>query len=135
MKPLYQAIAATASALAYLEEHNSTSEWRARWARVLAVLETRLPRGSGFDCGTRIDRERSGAARLVLSTEFHHMDDTGYTHWTSHRITVRPDFLDGFSIAVSGRDTNGFKDYCAEEFNTALRAPVEDWEAIVKASA
>lgn len=86
-----------------------------------------LPSGSGFDSGTRIDWERSNADRLVLVTDFHHMDEHGcYDGWTCHSVTVRASLALGLVLTVSGRDRNGIKDHIAETFALALRATVPD---------
>jgi hypothetical protein len=84
-----------------------------------------LPSGSGFDTGTRIS-VASTPQKIFLNTDFHHMDETGYTHWTTHRVTVRPEFL-GINIKVSGPDTNNFKDFAIEIFETALTTRIQ-WD-------
>lgn len=96
-------------------------------ARLTEIEKNYLPSGSGIDCGTKIDRDRSTASRVVFTTEFHHMDGSGmYDGWTEHTVVVRPSFIGGLDLRVTGRDRNGIKDYLADVFNTALRETVED---------
>jgi hypothetical protein len=90
------------------------------WTPVLDTINAQLPRGSGFDAGSRFLPEDSTQSRLVFETAFHHMDDAGmYDGWTNHQIIVNPSF-DGFDIRVTGRDRNGIKDRIAECFYYAL---------------
>lgn len=78
------------------------------------------PHGSGFDNGTMLDFDKSGGAKLVFTTAFHHMTEHGYySGWTEHTVTVTPAF-DGFDLKISGRDRNDIKDYIADVFNTFL---------------
>ena len=131
---LAEHIASTAEAIRTCERSGNT-EWQETWGAVLRSLaRDYLPRGSGIDCGTTIREDLTGAARLVMETEFHHMDEFGcYDGWTQHRITARPTFGPDVSITVSGRDRNGIKDYLAEVFQSALVSVVPDaeWAALV----
>ena len=80
-----------------------------------------LPSGSGVDCGTKIDLDRSNGDRLVLTAGYHHMNDGGmYDGWTEHTITVRPSFVGRFNLTIGGRDRNGIKEYLADLFHSAL---------------
>lgn len=111
-------------------EHNSKaadSDLVALWQYRLEFLATEcLPSGSGFDNGTELDLERSNPQRLVFKTSFHHMTEGSYDGWTEHSVTVRPSFLFGREIAVSGRNRNQIKDYIAETFESAMAAPAPD---------
>lgn len=81
-----------------------------------------LPRGSGIDSGSYVDQDASRPDRVVICTEFHHMNDVGmYDGWTSHSVVVTPTF-DGIDVRVTGRDRNGIKDYLADVFRDALMA-------------
>lgn len=88
---------------------------------ILADIERDiLPSGSGFDSGTRIDREESTAARIVLKTDFHHMNDGGfYDGWTQHRVILTPTF-DGFDMRVTGKDKRQIKEYIGDTFHAVL---------------
>lgn len=89
-----------------------------------------MPRGSGFDSGTQFDFDKSKSNRLVFNTEFHHMNSNGYYDgWTSHNVTIKPDLVFGFTIAISGRDRNEIKDYIADAFHHALSSELEaQWD-------
>lgn len=106
-------------------EKTENTEWRSRHRDTLSdLIKQRLPHGSGFDAGTRLE-DASTADRLVFSTEFHHMNDVGfYDGWTDHLIIVTPTFT-GFDIRVSGKDRNGIEDYIADTFHYALSASME----------
>jgi hypothetical protein len=92
-----------------------------RWDDTLTdLIKDCLPSGSGFDAGTTFNEELSTDHKLVFDTQFHHMDDGGYTKWTSHRVTIRSSFISGFEIKVSGPNYRDIKDYIADTFNMAL---------------
>lgn len=96
-----------------------------KWDDLLDRLEKLLPSGSGFDSGTKIDRDATHAEKIVLSTSFHHMDDNGYyCGWTEHVVTVTPSFR-GFNLRVSGRNRNDIKEYIGETFHHTLNEDVE----------
>lgn len=86
-----------------------------------AWVRHQLPSGSGFDSGTELDWNRSTEDKLVFTTAFHHMNDSGmYDGWTRHNVTVTPSFHHGCNITVSGQNRNDIKDYIAEIFHFAL---------------
>jgi len=81
-------------------------------------LEERLPHGSGFDIGCKVDLEKSTAQKIVISTHFHHMDEHGYYDgWTEHTVTVTPCLVNGYKLKVSGVNKNNIKDYIYDMFN------------------
>lgn len=84
------------------------------------IVKERMPSGSGFDVGTKIDEDKSRPDRLVFDTEFHHMNEAGYDGWTQHTVSVKPSFVFGLDITISGRDRNEIKDYIHESFSLAL---------------
>jgi len=104
-------------------------EWADRHEeRAEALVEEFMPSGSGFDSGTVLDFDKSTGEKLVFTTAFHHMAESGmYDGWTNHEVTVRPSFVHGFEIKVSGRDRNQIKAYIGETFHHALgrEAPEE----------
>ena len=104
-------------------EHGGNGHWFGTWSeRLRAVEREQLPSGSGFDSGTSIDVERSLPDCIVFHTQFHHMDDDGYyCEWTSHTIRVRPSFIHGFHLTVSGPNTRDIKDYIHQTFEILLR--------------
>lgn len=132
-KPLYQALAAALDAARTCEQTKKTNanaaEWRANHlARVRELVAQHMPSGAGIDNGTKIDIDRSTGDRLVFTTAYHHMNDTGhYDGWTEHTVTVRPSLAWGFRLTISGRDRNEVKDYLTDVFVEALNAKVDEY--------
>jgi hypothetical protein len=98
-------------------------EWYDKWeAKIDWICKQFLPSGSGIDCGTKLDEERSTERRLVFTCEYYHMNKNGmYDGWTSHTITVTPAF-DGLDIIISGRDRYQIEEYLHEVHQSALEA-------------
>jgi hypothetical protein len=112
------------------------NDWADKWAdRLLYIQKNLLPSGNGFDDGTLIHWEATGFGKVVLTTSFHHMDESGgYAGWTEHTVTIRPAFYFGTLISVSGRNRNEIKDYIAETFEyTLTREVVWDGETLREA--
>jgi hypothetical protein len=104
---------------------SGNTEWYERHGITLKALLDRLPSGSGWDRGTTLEEDHSGAHKLVFTGSYHHMNDGGYYYaWTDHAITARPSFL-GLEITVSGRDRNQIKEYLSDLFHTALADTAE----------
>lgn len=79
-------------------------------------LQSMLPHGSGIDCGCKIDVDKSGDNKVIITFEYHHMNENGYyAGWTSHKLTVRPTFS-GIDMKISGRDVDGLKEYLYDVF-------------------
>jgi hypothetical protein len=92
----------------------------------LDKLIKHLPSGSGIDAGVKLDFERSNSKCVVLTFNFHHMNDVGYYDgWTYHTAIVTPAF-GGFNLAITGRDRNQIKDYLYDVFDYALRQKVDE---------
>ena len=99
--------------------------WLNKFAEQIERLEKLLPHGSGIDCGCKIDLERSTSKKVIIHTEFHHMDECGfYDGWTTHDVILTPDF-GGFEMRITGRDKNGIKDYLYDTFYFVLNEEVE----------
>jgi hypothetical protein len=98
------------------------AEWYGKHKEnILALVHEHMPSGSGFDCGTELAFDESHGEKLVFTTSFHHMNDTGYYDgWTEHTIVVTPSFS-GFNLRISGRDRNDIKDYIHDVFSQALK--------------
>lgn len=124
---LAYAIASLATAIRNCERAGN-KEWESRHREKLeSLVREYMPSGSGFDSGTTIDLDRTGGERITFNTAFHHMNDAGmYNGWTQHVVTVRPHFIGGLQVKVSGPDRNGIKDYIAESFELALIAEVTE---------
>lgn len=100
---------------------NKKVERSAEWLFAIEKLvKDRMPSGSGLDAGTKFDFEASRLDRLVLITDFHHMNEHGfYDGWTYHKVIVTPSFV-GFDLRITGRDRNQIKDYLYDIFYQAL---------------
>ena len=108
---VYQAIASAISAL--------PREWAEE--RLALIEREYLPSGSGIDAGCKILVEESHKDRIVIQTEFHHMNEVGYYDgWTHHKIIVTPSLIYGFDLRITGRDRNGIKEYLGQLFDHAL---------------
>ena len=100
------------------------TEWFDKWTARINDLVDRLPTGSGWDNGTKIDLDASHAEKIVLYGGWHHMNDNGfYDGWTEHTITVTPSFA-GVNLRISGRNRNDIKEYLYEMFEYALTRPL-----------
>lgn len=92
----------------------------------LDKLEKMLPSGSGIDCGCKIDVSASGKNKVVITFDFHHMNENGYYDgWTSHKLIVSPSFGFDFEMNISGRDKNDTKEYLYDLFDSVLREKTE----------
>ena len=82
------------------------------------LAENWLPKGSGFDAGTRVIECTPN--KFVFKADFHHMDENGYYDgWTEHTIRAVSTF-NGNEIKVTGKDRNMIKDFISETFNHIL---------------
>lgn len=123
-EPLYRILAALVGQHARCVESNNT-EWRDRSAAsIVSLVRDHMPRGSGFDNGTKLDMFASTSEKLVFTTAFHHMNSDGYYDgWTDHTVTVRPILeAPGYCIHIGGRNRNEIKDYMHDCFDSALSA-------------
>jgi hypothetical protein len=117
---LAQAIASAVTARANCRA-SGNKEWLERWTdRIESLVRDHMPSGSGIDCGTKIDLERSNEHALRFSFSFHHMDEHGYYNgWTEHQLVVKPAFQ-GLSLHITGPDRNQVKEYLYEVYSQAL---------------
>ena len=107
-------------------KERGNDEWYCRHSDTIDQLTELLPSGSGFDSGTKIDLDRSTGEKIVMSADFHHMNDGGYYDgWTEHTVTVRASLLFGIDLSVSGRNRNDIKDYIHEVYQSALLEEIE----------
>ena len=108
---------------------SSNVEWFKRHRRTIdAIVKQFLPSGSGFDSGIEflnLDGRAHDGTSLKFRAAFHHMDESGYTGWTTHCITVRATFA-GFDLKISGSNKNDIKDYIADTFNIALTEEIPE---------
>jgi len=127
MTKVYQAIASKIAAMRNCLD-NGNGEWFTRHRDAIDnIMREHMPRGSGFDAGTEFDvcdHVDDNRERLVFTTSFHHMNETGfYDGWTDHKVIVTPSFA-GFDLRVTGRDRNGIKEHIADTFHHALERAV-----------
>lgn len=123
---IYKTLATVISArLNCLERWDTHGEGYSKWIechteKIEELLEC-FPSGGGFDAGTQIDLDASTGERLVFTTAYHHMHDSGmYDGWTEHQVIVTPSLLHDFSITVKGRNKNGIKDFIGDCFHDVL---------------
>lgn len=95
--------------------------------KLLWLSKNCLPSGSGIDCGTKIQLDKSRYSWVYLYCGFHPMDANGYYDgWTKHHIKVFPTF-DGFEISISGRNRNDIKAYLYDVYHICLSQEFEGY--------
>lgn len=118
-------VASEISSLLEAIENCKTSgngEWQERHRiRLVELVDRYLPSGSGIDSGTKLDRDKTTAQKLVFAMNFHHMNDGGYYDgWTEHELTVIPTFC-GIEVSrVTGSNRNEIKNYLADVLRDSL---------------
>lgn len=79
--------------------------------------------------GTQMDLEQSSEEKLVFTTAFHHMNESGmYCGWTEHTVICTPSLAFQFRLKITGKDRNDVKDYLHSTFQEALAAEVGELE-------
>ncbi len=103
------------------------AEWFGRHEdRIEELVKDYMPSGSGVDCGTKMDLDASTSDKLVFTTSYHHMNESGmYDGWTEHTVTVTPSLAFGFTLRIGGRDHNDIKEYLRDLFAEALGTVIE----------
>ena len=116
-RELYQIIASAIRMVSFGSEN-----FRSEYEDLLEYIERNiLPSGSGVDCGTKINMEKSKDNLIVLDVDFHHMDEHGYYDgWTHHKVKVCPDLVFGYDLKVTGRDKNMIKEYLGDLYHYVL---------------
>ena len=118
---VYQRIASLIAARLNCEKSNNHEWFEKHEERLNDIARNILPSGSGFDSGTVIDLEESGPERVVLRTDFHHMNDSGmYDGWSEHAISITSSLQFGFTLRITGKDRNDIKDYIYQVFEQVL---------------
>lgn len=101
-------------------------EWHEKHNEAIHSLMDTAPSGSGIDCGTQLDIDRSGKGRLIFICAFHHMNESGmYDGWTEHEIIVTPSFSTGPDIRITGRNRNVIKEYLYDVYYEWLMSEPE----------
>lgn len=104
------------------DEKGTAFNWK---AEAEEFARQHMPSGSGIDCGTTLDVDKSRSDRLVFHFSFHHMNDVGmYCKWTEHSLIVTPSLVTGFDMHITGQDYRDVKDYLYEVYSAAL---TEEW--------
>jgi len=95
--------------------------WQEKHEEALhSIAKNLLPHGSGIDCGTKIDIENSTDKKIILTLDFHFMDDNGYYDgWGEFKIIVTPSF-NGIDMKIIGRDRRYIKDYLYDLYDVVL---------------
>lgn len=84
-------------------------------------LEKELPSGSGIDCGCKIDREKSGNKKVIITFDYHFMNNDGYYDgWGSFKLIVTPNLSEYPDMRIVGKDRNQIKDYLYDTFSDVL---------------
>lgn len=85
-----------------------------------------LPSGSGFDSGTKINREKTTDTRIVLDTAVHPLTDAGYyTAWKHFSIIVSASHLFGFTVKSSKKLPWYIREWVLDTFYEVLDTEVE----------
>lgn len=114
---IYQSLAQSISA-----KHNANFYWPEYADDTIAKY---FPHGGGFDGKTKFDHEKSTENKLVITTEFHAMDENGYYDgWYYITVTVKPSLLFDYTIDLNfhgDKDKHFLRDYIADTFHEILR--------------
>lgn len=104
---------------AYLTcKEKGNAEWQDQHDNHINSMLKNLPSGAGIDKGIKFDWANSKPECLIFNLSFHHMNNDGYYDgWTTHTIKLRPSFLEGFSMTISGRNRNEVKTYLVDIFH------------------
>lgn len=120
--PTYRVLASTVQAIANCIQSRN-KEWEPKHLqRIMQVMDSFGPSGSGIDNGTQLDLEKSTGEKLVFTTDYHHMDDAGgYDGWTEHTVTVTASLISDIDVSISGRNRNDIKDVLHDVFCAFLK--------------
>ena len=119
-------ISTTLQRIETLESRTNGDSSQAR--ETLETLIAMMPSGSGIDCGTKLNGEKSNANHLVFIVDYHHMDEWGgYCGWNTYEITVKPTF-NGINIDGECEDAWEIEDtidYLCDTYHHQLTVPIE----------
>jgi len=119
---LYQKIASIIVAIENCKKSNNI-EWQEKHTETLRELEKELPHGSGIDCGTKIDLEKSNQDKIILYFSYHTMNENGmYVGWAEHKVIIKPSLMFGFDLRITGKKDN--LDYFHDVFSFALNSEI-----------
>lgn len=124
--PFYQAIARTIQAISNCEKSGNI-EWQKKNHATLKTYNDLLPTGAGFDSGCKIDLDASTAEKIVITCNFHYMNNAGYYDgWKNHSVVITSSLAFGFNLKVMGRNTKDLKEYISDTFHNVLLQNYED---------
>jgi len=104
----------------------NNKEWFDKHTEKLKEIMDDAPSGSGIDSGTELDLIESKPDRLVFNFSYHHMNDAGfYDGWTDHKLIVKPSFVLGVDMRITGSDRNDIKDYLYQVYELFLSEVIE----------
>lgn len=91
------------------------------WENKLAKLNCELPIGSGFDSGCNVILDESRTDKIVISADYHHINDHGYyMGWTHHKVIITPSLSYDFDLRITGPNKRFIKDYIVNTFQYIL---------------
>jgi len=125
-KALYKEIATLINARNNCLQNNNNDWLVKREQKLERIAKNLLPSGSGFDCGTKIDIDKSKDDKIILTTSYHHMNDVGmYDGWNDYVITLKPSLVFDFELKIKGVNRNDIKNYMYEYFQDVLSQEIE----------
>lgn len=99
--------------------------WAGKHEEAINLIMRDAPSGSGIDAGTKILTGKSTSEKIVLFSQFHHMNDGGYYDgWTEHEVWVLPSLMFGMTLKLTGRNRNDIKDYLYDVYHSWLTEEV-----------
>ena len=116
----YQKLAMTVNARENCRKLGN-DEWYDKHTDIIDTIMQDAPSGSGIDCGTKIDLEKSTGDKLIFYASYHHMNDGGmYDGWTEHTIKVMPSLAFDYDLKITGKDRNMIKEYLSQVYDEWL---------------
>ena len=102
---------------------SGNEEWFDRWDDDINKMIDSLPHGSGIDGKTEIDLDKSTGEKIIITSEFHCMNDGGYYDgWINFKLVLTGSLRFGFNLAITGNfgKYQDIKDYLHETFSFAF---------------
>jgi hypothetical protein len=124
---VYKEFASRINALVNCDK-SGNHEWADRHSEAIRMLLGVMPSGGGIDSGVRLDHDKTTGEKLVFSSSYHLMDESGYyVRWIDFQVIVTPSLQFGFNVNVRGnfgRDQDT-KNYLIELFDEHLRQEID----------